>query len=497
MCNVRLVPTSGAVVASIKRISKTVRIPISEVHFSNLSLMDVGRVFYWKGGVYRAIKKAHSDDIRGLFSSGLIDRLVKEGLFVPSSITDLELKDYGLVVQHSPFRVVTYPHEWSFSMLRCAALLVLRMNEVATEYGYQTYDCHGYNVLFEGERPVYVDLGSFTRYRPTRRELLSYDEFLRAYDLPLRLWARLGGAWGRKVVPRANYLLSTEDYLKVRWGVYRLPVVRQVGRAIAKLQRFYCLKDETLQGYESRHPWWKVAIVKAIRRYGAYPASISTLRNRVARIEREEERSLWSNYHDSLLSQNGQVSLSPRLKTVMDCLIELDTRSVLEIAGNQGVLSRELKRLKPDLQVTCTDADESALDKGYVAGSKGATGVQWAVLNPFLTEKGSTEQDPTKRYCADAVVALALSHHLVLTQGYPLSWILETLSQYANRYLLFEFMPLGLFDGRSAPPLPEWYTRDWFEEHLEARFDVLKCVQTEENRILYVGEKRGWANLDA
>lgn len=466
------------------------RIPINEIRFSSLSLMDSGHLFRWQGRIYRAIKPQHSAAVKQLFMSGLIEALVGEGVFIPSKITEFELEGYGLIVEHDVVRVVTYPHEWCYSMLKQAALLALRVNEIAAGYGYQTYDCHGYNVLFDGERPLYVDLGSFTPYRTRRKELLSYDEFLRGYLYPLTLWASFGSALGRRMVPRPGFLLSTEDYLRLRWGMFKPPFADAIGRLLSKLHRFYAIREEVFLAYKGRHPGWKIFLVSIIRKFGTFVASIEELRRHVSRIRRREERTLWSNYHDSFVQQDGQVALSTRLRHVADILLSSGICSVLEIAGNQGVLSRQLKRMKSDLLVTCTDVDEHAVDKGYCAGVTEKTGVHWAVLNPFFSEYGSTEESPTTRYCADAVVALALSHHLILSQGIPLAWFLDVLSRFSNKLVLVEFMPLGLFNGETAPPVPSWYTADWFQKEFEARFTLVSRTQTEKNRILFVGEKR-------
>ena len=178
------------------------QISIADVQFSSLSLTDEGRVFRWNGKLYRGIKAEHSKAVYQLFTSGLIDALVKEGVFVPSWIADCTIDEFELVIEHQIVDVVSYPHEWSFSMLKDAALLVLKVNEISNEFGYQTKDCHGYNVLFIGEKPVYIDLGSFIPFhaknirtlagRSISSKLLLSDE-----DLGFSWW-RMGQEGGPK-----------------------------------------------------------------------------------------------------------------------------------------------------------------------------------------------------------------------------------------------------------------------------------------------------------
>lgn len=184
-------------------------IPESEIEYSKLSLVDIGRVFQWNGRIFRAIAHEEVDNVRGLFDSGLVDRLVSEGNLIPSWITSYELEGFGLVVEHERIRVPTYPREWSFSMVQDAALMVLSMNDIARTFGYQTKDCNGYNVLFWDGKPVFVDLGSFVRVDPSQSTLLAYAEFLLSYVYPLIMWKSGGQYLGSRAMPRAfGQLLS-------------------------------------------------------------------------------------------------------------------------------------------------------------------------------------------------------------------------------------------------------------------------------------------------
>jgi 2-polyprenyl-3-methyl-5-hydroxy-6-metoxy-1,4-benzoquinol methylase len=469
---------------------KKTRIAADDIQFSSLSFMDDGRVFRSSGKLYRAIPAEHCEAVNRLFTSGLIDALVKEDLFVPSWITDRTINGFELVVEHQIVDVVSYPREWSFSMLKDAALLVLKVNEVANEFGYQTKDCHGYNVLFAGEKPVYIDLGSFIPFRAKKVTLLSLDEFLRSYYYPIKIWASVGEIWGKKAVPRPTLMLETDDYLRCRWPLFRWAIANSAGKLVSKICQVTSRTDEQFYETKRRHPSWKGYLAERGRSLGMSFASIQRLRRNVQKTRRKASRTLWSGYHDSFTQQDGEIALTPRFQHIAEILISLNISSVLEIAGNQGVLSRALKRMNPGLRVTCTDADEVAIDKGYCASKRDGLGINWSVLNPFFSELATVEECPSRRFKADAVVALALSHHLVLTRGLRLEWALDLLAQYSRNYLLIEFMPLGLYVGKESPTPPAWYTQDWFQTVFEKRFNLINCTHLEENRVLFVGTNK-------
>jgi hypothetical protein len=63
--------------------------------------------------------------------------------------------------------------------------------------------------------------------------------------------------------------------------------------------------------------------------------------------------------------------------------------------------------------------------------------------------------------CSDVVFALALTHHLILSQNYDIHAIFSTISMYSRKYVYIEFCPLGLWSNGKAPPFPDWYNEAW------------------------------------
>lgn len=466
------------------------KIPQSEIKYSSLSLIDIGRVFWWQGRLFRGILAEHTPVVRQMFDSGLIPKLIKEGLFVRSWITPLELDGFGLVVEHEVVKVQVYPREWTFSMLKDAALLVLELNEVTIQFGFQTKDCHGYNVLFQDGKPVYVDLGSFVPVTNRGHVLLAYDEFLRCYYYPLQIWRSVGGFLGSQMASWQFAKMPREAYLKIRWPLFRIFNDATLGRAMKAMHGIETLSHRDLAEDPIRVPVWANPILLLLQktRFAQRPATIKRLKEKITKLANPAASTTWANYHDEF-SQIGGLSSTPRFDHVVEKLTSLEVVSVMEIGGNQGVLSRLLKQRAGEIRVICTDRDSVALDKGYQAEKSERLGVNWAALDPFVFESSSIEIAPNTRFKADAVVALALTHHLILKQGFKIGFILDTIGDYSNKYVLIEFMPQGLTDGVSFPEFPAWYTVDWFKGEFERRFKIIEQKQLEPNRILFIGTK--------
>src|SRR5690606_41372780 len=70
----------------------------------------------------------------------------------------------------------------------------------------------------------------------------------------------------------------------------------------------------------------------------------------------------WGEYHTSLYEKNIFAD-GTRFGLIIEQIKKLNPQSVLEIAGNQGLLAKEISKFV-DI-VICSDIDEKAVDKMY------------------------------------------------------------------------------------------------------------------------------------
>lgn len=466
-------------------------IPLPELEFSAMSVSDYGRVFRWESRLFRGIPSEHVLRVQRMFDCGLISTLVERGLLVKSWISPMSVEGFGLVVEHEIIHFPTYPKEWTFSMLQDAALAVLEVNRLALQFGYQTADCHGYNVLFVDSRPVYVDLGSFKEVQKMDGVLCAYHEFMRSYYYPLKIWSTGGVYWGSLTVPRIGSLVPSEAYLKYRWPIFRLVKDSTLAKLVLALHVIRTIQHRDTSKLTGRCPRRLIPVLMWLRNHNflSGPAKIHRLKRLVSSITPLARDTTWSGYHDGL-TQEGGVNSTPRFDYIAEKISALGVDSVMEIAGNQGVLSRILAERATLKAIICTDGDGNALDKGYCSARGKQTKIVWAVLNPFAYESARSEIAVEQRFQAEAALALALTHHLLLTQNFQIDFIFDVIAKFATKYVLVEFMPLGLHNGTSAPPLPERYNEKWFEDHFIKRFEFIEKKQLEENRVLFIGKIR-------
>ncbi|MGZ4319053.1 MAG: methyltransferase, partial [Gaiellaceae bacterium] len=183
------------------------------------------RVFTTDGRVLRLLSEQGLADWKQLSSSPLFQELVDEGRLVATT----EVEDAGGVpeaihggvagvLEHDVIPFVSYPYEWSFEMLRDAALLQLGILRRALESGMVLKDSTPYNVQFRGAAPVFIDVGSFEPLREGEpwagyRQfcmLFLYPLLLRAWkDVPFQPWLR--GSLNGITPQEMRNLLSLRD----------------------------------------------------------------------------------------------------------------------------------------------------------------------------------------------------------------------------------------------------------------------------------------------
>ena len=123
------------------------------------------RVFYDDGRVLRALSEDGLADWQALAGSKLFAGAVAEGKLVETSVADAPIDGAAAVLEHERIPFVSYPYEWTFAMLRDAALLQLELLRRALDENLILKDSSSYNVQWRGAKPVFIDVGSFERLR--------------------------------------------------------------------------------------------------------------------------------------------------------------------------------------------------------------------------------------------------------------------------------------------------------------------------------------------
>lgn len=430
------------------------------------------RVFHHGGAVFRALTARAAADWRRLSGARFYGGLTGQGRLIGTrEVTGREdlpalAPRWAAVLEHARIPVVSYPYEWSFGMLRDAALLQLDVTLAALGEQMTLKDATPFNVQWLGTRPTFIDLGSFTAYEPGAPwagyrqfcETFLYPLFLQAYrNVPFHPWLR--GRLDGITAAECRSLLSARD--RLRPGVLA----------------HVCLQAQAQARYEDED-----GDVRAELRAAGFGAAL--IRNNVARLRRTVEklrwapaRSTWSEY----AREHGYEDADLERKAAFVARV-LESRRwslVWDVGCNTGTYSRLAAGHAE--YVLALDADHVVVDRLYRAlRDEGRTTILPLVADvadpsPGLGWRGAERRPLDRRGAPGLLLCLALAHHLVIGRNVPLADFVDWLAGFGADVIL-EFADRGdpmverLLRHREAQSFD--YSRAAAETALARRFAV-------------------------
>lgn len=196
-----------------------------------------------------------------------------------------------------------------------------------------------------------------------------------------------------------------------------------------------------------------------------------------------KSKGYWSKYADRDSYPN--VPSDTREKSVVAAVKELDGSSILDAAGSDGKFLWLVR--KNDCTHLLTDTEDSGVSKFTKFISQKPDGLP---SNSVFT--GLVRDFRSGDFRADIVLALAITHHLSLSQWWSFESIADHLYELSKKYVVVEFMPNGVGKYQSQYfEIPNWYSLDNFVEVFESKFSNVKIVREtrNSNRVLITCQK--------
>jgi len=340
-------------------------------------------------------------------------------------------------------------------------------------------DSSAYNVQFLGARPVLIDTLSFEQYHEGR-PWVAYRQFCQHFLAPLALMAhrdvRLGQLLRVHIDGIPLDLASSLLPLRTRFSSLLMHV-----HLHAKSQKRFADKPVDLE--------------KRRMSRLAFRGLIDSLESAVKRLRWRAHGTEWAEYYDE--TNYSPAAFEHKKQVVSQLLDEAKPTSVWDLGGNVGVFSR----LASDrgIQTVCFDVDPVAVEKNYLRCREEKRGNLLPLLLDLTNPSpaiGWANQERTgllERGRPDAVLALALIHHLAISNNLPLTRIASLLSE-LGPWLVVEFVPKEDSQVQKLLATREdifpGYTREGFEREFGQFFAVRRGVQLRDScRAVYLLER--------
>ena len=434
-----------------------------------------GYIYYEGDNVFRRINKCYIDTYDFFMSSGLYEELVSNNLLITHE--EISRDDEGVVLKVSKIPFISYPYEWCFEQYRDAALLTLKINMISIKYGMILKDASVYNVQFINGNPIFIDTLSFDKY-VEGEPWGAYGQFTRHFIAPLSLMNFVDNRLNSLM---RNYvdgipLDLANSILKRRGGMFVKQHITWQNKSIMKHNNF----GKTEKNIKVNLP--KKSLINI---WIMIDNQIKNLKNSYVLTE-------WDNYYDN--TNYSDIADEDKKNILLSFVnkIKGERNIALDMGANDGKFSRIVSDSFEN--VIAMDIDYNAIDRAYRISNTNKENILPLVFdfnNPTpdigfaCRERDSLE----KRMNADLVMALALIHHIAISNNVPLSSISEWFSK-LGRYLIIEFVPKDDSQVelllRTRVDIFDSYTQDNFEEEFSKYFEIVSKKKVKDSkRTLY------------
>jgi hypothetical protein len=427
-----------------------------------------GFLFINNGVLYRQINKVYQQDFDHLIKSGLHKRLVGLGLLVPFKEAFMNLSQTGdayRIIRPDPVPFVSYPYEWCFSQLKDAATSTLRVEKIALEYGMSLKDASAYNIQFVDGKPVLIDTLSFEIYE--EKPWVAYRQFCQHFLAPLVLAAYTD-------IRLTQLLRVYIDGIPLDLASRLLPMKAKLNPQL--LAHIY-LHAKTQQVFANRGAGARSQRELRLKK-GQLLAILNGLESAVNKLAWNPKGTEWADYYDK--TNYSRAAFRQKGKIVEKFIKQAKPKVVWDLGANTGEFSR-IAAQKAGLVVS-SDIDPAAAEINYRQVKENNESKILPLVMDLTNPSGGIgwanqeRRSLAERGPADTVMALALIHHLAISNNLPFGMIAKFFAEICRDFLIIEFVPKEDSQVQRLLATREdifnHYTQDDFEKEFGRLFTV-------------------------
>lgn len=444
-----------------------------------------GFVFIEDNCIKRVVNQIYFEQYNLLTSNGFYKILFDKKYLIPHK--QISRTESNIIIEASKIPFINYPYEWSFLQYKHAALLTLKIQKISLEHNFTLKDASAFNITFHKGKPIFIDTLSFDFYHENN-PWMAYKQFIMHFLGPLVLTKYFGQDHLKTLalhlegisLQKLSKLLPLKSYLN--------PTIFTNIHLLAKYDKKYESDKKTLKNNLS-----KTAQIKLLD--GLYDFILNLSVN---------ETTEWDHYYNQINYNDAAYQFKKQF--TKDWFLSIKGSSLIDVGGNDGTFSRELKDLANLIIVA--DVDPNAVEQNYKQVLKNKEisilPIVSDVLNPvanfgFNNECRFSFIDRVKDANLDGCLALAVIHHITLSGNIPFSLSAQFFSKLAPN-LLIEFptrndswVKFLLDSKREFKNHFDFYNEANFEKEYSAYFEIVKKTKIDSSERILYSLKRRWS----
>ncbi len=402
-----------------------------------------GGIFYYKDKVCRWIADDTNQFYHNLVKSDFFQHLIQSRYFIPTTPIDLshdvnivnQYGDHTTYFEHERIQFISFPYEWPVSMILDAAIHTLDLQITLLQTNLSLKDATPYNIQYHHTQPLFIDLCSVEK-ASENGIWIAYNQFCQMFLYPLLMFQVRSSTLSSIYLSNLDGLTLDETVqslgLRPFWK-YRLMFDYAIPALITKVENLgISVSKKTVS--TSRTFTNSTAIqLHTVRR----------LRRFFDRVRLDKGVSKWADYTTS--SSYSPEDYLRKKEFIESFLRGHRIHNVLDLGCNTGDFS--LLAADQGADVLALDSDTGCVDRLYHRSKERQSPILSLCLdiaNPspsigwFNKERLSFLERVNGQF--DCVFALALIHHLLVTNRIPLPEIASLLRHCTSRFLVVEYI---------------------------------------------------------
>ena len=441
-----------------------------------------GFIFYKNNKLYRQVNSSYKQTYDDFMRSGLYEKLVSQKFLVSHKEVRSSKKNSKIhkIIAPQIIPFISYPYEWSFGMLKQAALLTLKIQKLLLQHNMTLKDASAYNVQFIGSKPIFIDTLSVDSY-VTGSPWIAYRQFCQHFLAPLSLM--------KYKSLHLNQLLKNHiDGIPLSLASSLLPPETRLNLGLlthihlhAKSQSYFSSKNTSQKSYKMDK---KLQI-----------QLIDNLSQIIKGLNLKKEKTVWSDYYtETNYSKSAFLSKKTILKKFVK---QVKPKVVLDLGANTGEFS-EISALTGAYTISA-DFDPMAVERLFVSNKKYQDSILPLVIDlvnpsPAIGWDNLERKSFLDRAQADMTFALALIHHLTIFENIPLHKTAKFFAK-MGKYLVIEFIPKEDSQAqrllRNREDIFVDYEEEMFEKIYSKYFTIQKKVRVKNcQRVMYLMKRK-------